>query len=275
MISKLLEFFGSSSLEPLERRTLQAVADAFPPAIGTRIRSQVEGVNKVQRFSGGREVNLYWMRKGKIAFDDSLRFPSDGEFLLATVWIRSGGRENPSRVDVWMANGRVFSLVFEYPQPNEAEIVGVDVKHNPAESIPVGHALSDVSKLRAWLGPIAGNAHIGDAKEPPEPDSLTKSLRELDVNAPVDLRELYQLAGGFKLGQCSVADPRAFRTIVLEQAEFVVVAECQDGTALGLRRFEPSSTVYKLSPDDADPAPIAEEFKPALRALIAKVGANR
>jgi hypothetical protein len=95
---------------------LQAVVSRTDDKIGRRLQRQIEVVNKVQRICDGKEVNLYRMRYGKVAFDDSLRFPNaPAELLLARVDLRLPNGKATLTAKVWMAEGRLFSMEFNMP----------------------------------------------------------------------------------------------------------------------------------------------------------------
>jgi len=117
VIKALLSFLGrtTSGLYDFESLAIEEVITHLGNA-GPQVRRQIEVVNRVQRIAGGKEVDLYCMRAGKVAFDDRLRFPGIDEARLATVILHEGtpGRHK-LKLELWLANGRLFSLIYDRP----------------------------------------------------------------------------------------------------------------------------------------------------------------
>jgi hypothetical protein len=113
MFRWLEDWFGKSNFYPFEMMILERVISQIEGENGLRLQQQIEVINHIQRHRGGREVNLYQMRNGKVIFDDHLRFrnPPDEE-LLACVILRSPAQRAELNAEVWMAGGRIFSLEF-------------------------------------------------------------------------------------------------------------------------------------------------------------------
>lgn len=76
MISELLDLFAGrgNKLFSFESHMIDRVAKELRTEASVLLHRQVAAVNKVQRLSAGKEVNLYVMRRGKALFDEGLRF---------------------------------------------------------------------------------------------------------------------------------------------------------------------------------------------------------
>jgi hypothetical protein len=105
----------STGLYDFEKSAIEQVTVHLGGA-GHQLRRQFEVVNKVQRIASGKEVNLYCMRAGRPAFDDRIRFVGIEEALLATVYFQDDlrGKER-LKLELWIANGRLFSLIYGKP----------------------------------------------------------------------------------------------------------------------------------------------------------------
>jgi len=88
-------------------------------------------VNLVQRLDGGREINCFVMRKGKPVLEDETRIDgSQGQKQLAYVVIQGKpGTANSGKV--WLIDGDLFSLEFNYPTEHatssEVEDIQVEI----------------------------------------------------------------------------------------------------------------------------------------------------
>jgi hypothetical protein len=113
-MSRYLDIFlNKRELYPFEKAILQSVVACMDEESRRRLQLQIEAVNKVQRICDGKEVNLYRMRYGKVAFDYQLCFPNvPPELLLARVNLRLPNRKAVLTAKVWMVGGYIFSLEF-------------------------------------------------------------------------------------------------------------------------------------------------------------------
>ena len=121
-----LRRFRRSRLTALESRMVEAVSGALPPEARSLFNAQLALVNKVQRLSA-KEVNLYASPSGR-ALKDELRFPLRSVALLATVCFSSGRGDSSLRGEVWLVDGRVFSLIFNKPPERRWNSVSRELK---------------------------------------------------------------------------------------------------------------------------------------------------
>lgn len=128
MFKYLSRYFRKESLYPFEEAILQSVVAQMDDVAGLRLKRQIDVMNKVQRIGDGREVNLYCMKNGKPAFDDSLRFPNaPAESMLASVVVRLPDNESKLTAKVWLAEGRLFSI--EFTTPPKKFFRGIDLRN--------------------------------------------------------------------------------------------------------------------------------------------------
>ena len=173
---KLPWFFDREVLRPVEKRVLESVAEALPQAPRELFVKQVSSINRAHRLTHGREVNLYRIRKGKPDFDDSLRFPvTSPEVRLATVEFVTGQTSPPLRCDVWLANGRVFSLLFNRSIADEQH-------DTPASTTVWVDPTADVTEAK-HVAPQQVREWFGDLSSRVDPDSIQPPLVESDTKA--------------------------------------------------------------------------------------------
>jgi len=272
---KWLGLFRRSSeiLRPIETQVLSAVAEQLPPNARKRFLSHVEAVNKVQRHTQDREVNLYHIEAGKARFDDALRFPVKLPVVrLATVWLQGSSDNSALRAEVWLATGHVFSVTFDRPPTEQthgrAGIEKVRIWLDPMEVTDEPSLLNDQSALRAWLGPRAADGALTNVRSVGERSPLEDQRDAWDTHFPSDVRALFEIAGGFNLGNVEVRGISLLRSVILDDGEFIILAERADGKVLALKRYESSGLVYLMDPVEETTRRVPD-FRTGLDLLIA------
>lgn len=142
MISRFIEFiFGRSDLYPFETFVLESVISRIGGNTGSRLEQQLEHINHVQRHNEGREVNLYRLINGKVAFDAQLLFANaPDEQCIARVAINYSSvdiKQDELIAEVWMAGGRIFSLEFNMSPNKFFSGVSIDSSHLEVRYIAV------------------------------------------------------------------------------------------------------------------------------------------
>lgn len=212
----------------------QAVIDLLTRCSSDRIRDiligQLEKVNKIQRHLEGREVNLYCMKGGKAFLDESLRFPNrKPELLLAIAKIKYSCAIKQLSVEVWLANGRFFSLVFSR-SPND---LGKDF---------------EVNGLRFLADPL---------KQFVEEEVTTENLARVlgEINATLPEEYINMLGGDQKrsLNGWKINDISEIRKISLTEKNYYLLAEKEDYGAIAVAEANSTGTLFYLGyEDDSD-----------------------
>ena len=266
----------SKALEPMEERVLSEVGRHLSEQARELMERQLASINKVQRFTDGREVNLYHMVRGKPVFQESLTFANkDPEIRLATVRIRTKESARAVRAEVWMAHGRIFSITFDSSPKSWAgdsvETISVRLWMDPMQVAgKVGGAPAtpaDVARLEAWLGGLSDDRVIVDAIAPPANAWVTQQLVMQDYSFPPQVVELFATTGGFRVGTCVVHGLSTIRTIVLEPGELIVLAEKQSADVLGMFR-DRDQRIVRLGPDTEASESIGDDFRSSLRKFL-------
>jgi hypothetical protein len=110
------------------------VLEALPPPAPTLLRNQLRSTNRVQRLLGGREVNLYRMRRGRPTQDPALAVPNRSrEAVLARVRAPGADGAPPWEAELFLVDGFLFSIVFDRvpPEAPPAAAASVTIEADP------------------------------------------------------------------------------------------------------------------------------------------------
>jgi hypothetical protein len=205
---------------PLERSVVDAVLHATPGGPREQLLAQVQAMNRIQRFSHGKEVNLYCLRHGRPAFPERLLFSVLDELELARVTFTTGDGRKERSASVRMVNGRLFSIIFAQPPGNAAR--------GPSSVRVTGVRLGvDPNRLRPGHYPAERAA--GDAPgEPGQP----MPRGPIDALLPADYLEVLSMpqeAHGFV-----IHDPEHLRLVALDSFNCYILAERGDQMGVGI-----------------------------------------
>jgi hypothetical protein len=251
-----------SRLYPFEAAAVEQVIARLSEESGTRLRKQVQSINKIQRLSAGKEVNLYKIRHGKPAFDNALRFTStEEESLLATVnLVDPGGGKARLKVELWMVGGWLFSLLFNKPPKEffvgshihtvQPTIADVKIWFDPMLLDNVVQQETSTS-LRGWLAAWEKDGKVSELQVPLIADKRKAVLERIDAALPADYLELLSQTDGLTVGAYVIHGAGKVRKIVTEGFNYYVLAETsycglvvQEGSAdgeVGLLNYEDDS----------------------------------
>lgn len=271
---------GRADFYPLEKRILEEVQSRLHAEGRTRLQRQIEVVNKIQRLSDGKEVNLYQMRHGKQAFDDSLRFPNAAdEELLATVTVTGPDQRAKLKAEVWLAKGRLFSLVFNKPPKQfyagtslkavKPEIADVKIWLDPMRprSAAVGKAV-DAFALTGWLREWYARGRVTGLHAPlPEPERAACLVR-IDARFPPDYLDVIAQTEGATLPGCVVYGAARIRQVVGPDANYYIVSEIDGLGALAVKDGSRDAGLYLLHYEDDDARPLGQSLRAALADLL-------
>lgn len=239
------------SFTPVERSIVDAVLYALPAGPREQVLAQVQAINRIQRFSQGKEVNLYCLRHGRAAFPDHLLFSLRDELELARVTFTAGDGSEERSASVRMVNGRLFSIVFAHPperaarDPSSVRITGVRLGVNP-EHLRLGYDQPEPA--------------VGDA-----PRELRQPLARgpIDARLPADYLEVMGMpteAHGFV-----IHDPEHLRLVALDSFNCYIVAEQQDRVGIGVIQGREDGELYILDFANGSVHPAGHSLAVALR----------
>lgn len=279
MIVSLRDFlFGGRAafFYPFETRIIEEVRSRLGAEASVRLQSQVEKINKLQRLANGKEVNLYHMLHGKPAFDDNLRFPdASDEALLASASLICSEKPTKLKVELWLAKGRLFSLVYNKPPKQffadadlksvRPEIVDVKIWFDPMHPHPTRvDKPIDSSTLTGWLREWRSKGRVTDLRKPLLSAEREALLGRIDAQLPPDYLELAAQTDGAKLMTCTVHGVAGIRKIVWPEKNFYILAEIEGHGALAVQEGSQDAMLYFLDYEDNEARPVGKSFKDAV-----------
>jgi hypothetical protein len=265
---------------PFERLVLDEVKSRLGAESGARLQRQIEAINKIQRLSDGKEVNFYQMRHGKPAFDDNLRFPhAASEALLASVYLTSLDKRSKLKVEVWLAKGRLFSLVFNKPPKQffagaslktvRPEIANVKIWLDPMRplAVPPDQPV-DVSALTGWLHEWYAKGRVTGLRAPLSESERAACFERIDARLPPDYLDLVAQTEGATLATCTVHGAREIRKLVWPDANYYLIAEIKGLGALVVKEDDRDSMLYFLHYENNDVRPVGASLQKAIADLL-------
>jgi hypothetical protein len=224
-------------LNGYESWIVSQVEARLEPTTAERLRKQIDVVNRVQRLTEGKEVNLYQIREGKPSFNDDLRFSDKRmEARLATVTVKNPNNKEKLKADVWTVTGRVFSINFNKPPkpffaaiglsniPSDA--VEVKILYDPMHPALAQHAEAiALDKLTGWVSEWCACGLISNVRTPLTPAAREAALDQIDVVLPSDYLQLVEQTDGAQAGSWVIHGPTDIRSIIMPDSTYYILAE--------------------------------------------------
>lgn len=265
---------------PFEVRIIEEVKSRMDNDSASRLQRQVEVINKIQRLADGKEVNLYRMLRGKPIFDDTLRFANAGdEALLASVILTGADKRAKLKADIWLAKGRLFSLVFSKPpklffagmnlKSVQPDIIDVRLWFDPTQRTIIDRdSVVDASALTGWLRDWNSKGIISSLHAPLSESQRSEYLDRVDAQLPADYLELVSQTEGVHLAGCIVHGVSKIRQIALPDANYYVLAELEGLGALVVKDGMSDAELYCLHYEDNDVRPVGKSLQNAVVDLL-------
>jgi hypothetical protein len=266
---------NKNRLYPFEARVIEAIKSRLGSDAATRLQAQIDSVNKVQRLTDGKEVNLYRVAHGKPAFDDSLRFPQgEEEALLGTVHLAHSGSPGALKAEAWLANGRLFSLVFDKPPKRffaghgldevRPEVADATVWLDPMHRRPKGDEVPvDPATLRGWPRELFTSCQLTAPRSPLVGPERAARVAQIDAQLPPDYLEFTEQMDGAEAGECEIHGLASVRKVALSNENFYILAE-DVGGGLAVKDGSRDGEMYRLSYEGNDAQPLNQTFRTAL-----------
>jgi hypothetical protein len=258
-----------------ETLVIEAIKSRLDPEAATQLQAQIDSINKVQRLTDGREVNLYCIAHGKPAFDDRLRFPhGEEEALLGTVHLAHSDTPGTLKAEAWLANGRLFSLVFDKPPKRffagqaldtvRPEAADVTVWMDPMRGAPKGEEVPvEPAMLSGWLRELFTSCQLTAPRRPLVGPERAARIAQIDAELPPDYLEFTEQMDGAQAGECKIHGLAGVRKVALPNHNFYILAE-DDGGALAVKDGSRDGALYRLSYEKDDAQPLNQSFRTAL-----------
>ena len=266
-------------LYPFEVAVIEKVVACLGGDAGFKLQRQVEEINKIQRLSEGKEVNLYKMSGGRPSFDDGLSFGGiDDEALLATVSLTgSATKKGLLKIELWLVYGRLFSLVsnkkpsefFMTEQLDAVQPTITDVKIwlDPMRPEKILPCEADIS-LSGWLYEWQKQGSVSDLRAPLTPKERMDALKRIDAALPADYVEMLSQSDGLKIGEYQIYGAMGLRKIVTEDANYYALAESGLQRGLVVKENSADSELFLLDYEEDSIRPIGKSLQEAVESAL-------
>ena len=268
-------FRSKNELYPFEIRVVEAIKSRLKPNAAVLLQRQVDCINEVQRLTQGKEINLYRVAHGKPAFDDTLRFPgAEGEMLLATVHLADPNGTATLKAEGWLANGRLFSLLFDKPpkrffagqdlqkaRPEVASVIlWADPMLGPEKAT---EAPADAPLTSGWPRDYLLTFRFADPRAPVVGPRRAAMIARVNSQLPHEYLELTEQVDGARSGDCVIHGLAGIRKVSTLGDAYYILAETQS-RGLAVKEEDQSGQLYSLSYDSGDIVSLSRSFKAAL-----------
>ncbi len=258
-MNKLFSLFRPARLHPFERRALDALKAKMSSAAAAKLATQLDSIDRIERLTEGKEVNLYSKRWTTPARGDGDRFPDrESEAPLAAVWMTRVGSSARLKVEVWLADGHLFSLGFAMPPAaffESKDLDAVDV---------------EIVDVTIWRDPMAPGDDAAAVSRP----SARAIPPWVDASIPSDYERVIDGSNQVPAEEWNVASPDAIRKVFLPTANYYLMAEraSPPAGALALREGEGVSTIYWIDLETQEIRPMGTSMMAALKSVSAGRG---
>jgi len=235
-----------------ELAILKAVESKLESDARDIFNKHIECVNKIQRLSKDKEVNMYFIKGGKAYFDDSLRFPlKSPDIKLATVILTPiENIKKPLKAEIWMTMGQVFSITFnkspKHLNDQEIKIDSISIWENPMRSEPVEFSETSPEQLKQWLGKSENTFEIKNVKPPLSANKINQKLKSSDCIFPHDWLEMLKISDGFLINKYNIYGLSEMRHVISEDSEMVILAEKEGVNSLAVNRTVNDGHIYYI-----------------------------
>ncbi len=270
MLGKILSSI-IPKFKPLEEALIKELLDnVLITDTKAKLKSQIEGINHVQRLSDGKEVDLYCMRGGKPYRDDSQRVVAPTvEFKFASISFKPSNTNEKLKVDFWLVEGMLFSLTFsKSPKPylSNAVIFVEEVKfYNRDNNIRMGD-VNFLGILKEW----SNKYNVRGIKPPLTESSIKSFVFNQAINFPAGYLDLIGKTDGCDVNAWHVLGLMEIRQIVLEDKNYWIIAEADNIGVLAIIDSKQSDNIYFLDFDGSEPQDMGRNFEDVMEEIIKK-----
>lgn len=249
----------------LERDILDAVVEAMNPPVRHHFRAQLDVINRVQRLTQGKEVNLYCLHSGRPDFPERLLFPVRDELELAKVDFTADDRNIRNSASVRMVGGRLFSLVFAKPPGRTVNHARVHVERVRLRADLFLDGDQAPGTARNGDGLDSHNGSMAAVEHETKVERWRRQLAEgvIDARLPEDYLPL--LAASVRHGGFVVHEPIHVRLVALDAFNCYIIADRDDRVGLGVIQGSEDGKVYRIDYESGAITDAGQNLAVALR----------
>jgi len=271
-------FRKRSIFTPVESKVLMALGENLSPQWREVSHNQLSQVNQVQRHGEGREVCCYAVRNGKVSWDNKSLFEMiSREAQIATIRVTHADSGRNWSVAVVIVDGHLFSLEFDKKPDHSLELDELNVTsvEIDASSIQTNDADSESriptvqEGLSGWVLEWHQFHRLDGLRSPQSPESITRTLKQLNSAFPPDYLSLIDQTDGCSVGDCAILGVSEVYQVVLPDANYTVLAQRPNVGALGVRVGSSEGALYYLDYEGSSPQQITASFQNAVEQLLA------
>lgn len=260
-----------TALHDYETSILQATYDLLAPNARETFERQLKDIALVQRHVRDKEVNLYPKSEDAAEAGHLLASPLL-EWPIAMILCRFPHYPESVRATLWVAGGRVFSLIFSDSPTAAGGICRIDNSYLLFD--PTKDTLDEATYIAP--GRLAKVCGIGSLAHRIDPSSvappLPRHIQErflLPANGcvPRDYRELMQHTNGFRVGDWHVGG-LPLREVAMDGANFFVLAESSEPFVLCAMDRNRERTTYLWNLEEDRGRPLGPSFLDALAGVL-------
>jgi len=262
----------NKKLKPWESIVLECLINGLDEESGQILRKQIKSINKIQRFSKGKEANLYCLRRGKSAFDESLNFNFDvDQVIMATVDLHNELTGEKIKTKFWLVSGHLFSIQFSRPPKSltkgKGNVVasGLRIILNPMKKPqPVEVSVTEKEVIAALgIEAIEIRSLRSDVLHDEE---LKQSIAAQQDELPSELLNFYSLGVSVNIASVGIHSISKIRSIVYDRYSIKVLAEDIKERLLCVVEGKEGYFLFRYDMDD--PMLLNGKFKDSLKAFL-------
>src|SRR6266404_5250961 len=228
----------------LEQHVLLQVQSHLQPAAAKLFLEQIEEVDIIRRYAGGKEIIA--ARRGK-----RLQAPNKAlELKLAILKIQILKTGKTINAEVFLGTGFFGSIEFDRDPQSHTPPFLTDVKicADPLEEVAVESPHvpeAQTVELKNW----AADFHPIRTYKPLPADSRAKLLRSIDAKLPDDYLALLEQSDGLVIEGCSVMGLSEVYEHTEEMMNYYLIAELHDTGMLAIEKSGRNGEVTYLAYD--------------------------
>lgn len=265
-------FRYGSKLYPLEKALVNEVIKISPGDYKDKLYKQIESVNKIQRHSEFKEVNMYRMKKGRSTFDANIALPyAKLEHVICTIDFLCNDSNTSLKAKAWLVKGYFFSLSFnkspkQYRMCEDIIIKKILPNFSDLTVHLTCHANDNEKNCLQKLKELLGEHNIVNIRPPVSKVEIEHFLAVFDGRLPPDYIELIAYADGFEIDKWVVHGLKNIRHVIGKDTNYYILAETNN-KYLAVKEDDESAKVFSIK-HDQDAVDKGESFIVVIRQLL-------
>ena len=263
-----------------ESDLLDAVKSHLAQDAALLFAAQIRAFNRIYRFSGGKEINLHGLRGRNY---DDIRFANKQEqLLLATAILNSPKNNHSMKAELWLVNGRVFSVNFIKPpeavfgkegiDQAKATVTDVKILADPMveeeSNIIRPHTIPELPP--EWKGSLDKYQPTG-FRMPLAKSKRNQVLKTIEAKLPEDYLKMIEQSDGVSFSNCRVYGLFDIRKVILPAKDYYILAEHEGPRLLAVKSGSKEREIFIIDLENDEEILAGKTFVEALSNLLQDV----